>query len=777
MQVIPGGFRLPKKPRTAAWWTLAISVLALGFPATALGAGPGPTEQTASAANRASAAPPRGAHARSVLAVGSGYSSRGGSPLVRVLQRDLETGSYPPGYIDGLFGPRTRHAVVAFQAAHGLQVDGIVGPRTWAALSEPVLILGLGAGDQAGGENVVRSLQRRLVSAGDSPGPIDGRYGGLTEGAVRVFQRAHGLPVTGIAGPRTLALLAKPEPSFRRSNPLPHQPAPSATRSSGSSRPTGSTVAPAPRQRPVSAGRNAPRGSAHRPRSGSLPWMIILGGLALALAVVLVARLLIASLRDAPLGSESRSAVAERAASDAKSAPLEQTGLTTTNGDHEAVARTSGTQIHTNGHRAIASAAGNGNGANSLLSHGQGDDFPETAETAGAFNLGQPLAGHGGVVEAHAANGHADQRGRGTAASNLGRLLEEQGALAEAEAAYRRADELDDSAGAFHLGLLLEGQGGVVEAQAAYGRADERGHGTAASNLGRLLEEQGALAEAEAAYRRADERDDADGAFRLGVLLSRHGALDEAAAAYGRASGRGHNAAAVDLGVLLAERGALAEAEAAFGRADERGDAAAAFNLGVLLAEDGALAEAEAAFRRADERGDAVAAFNLGLLLAEHGALAEAVAAFGRADERGDAVAAFNLGVLLEERGALAEAEAAYRRADERGDADGAFRLGVLLRRHGALDEAAAAYGRASGRGHNAAAVELGVLLAEHEALAEAEAAFRRADERGDSAAAFNLGVLLEERGALAEAEAAYRRAEQRDGGEAANMARSRSSI
>ena len=646
---------------------------------------------------------------RSVLALGSGYSSPGGSPLVRVLQRDLAAGGYPPGPIDGLYGPRTRHAVVAFQAAHGLQVDGVVGPRAWAALSEPVLALGPGAGDQPAGESAVRSLQRRLASDGNSPGPLDGRYGVLTEGAVRRFQRQHGLPGTGIAGPATLALLAGPKPSVRRSIPLPQTPAPPATGSNLRSRPVGSTVAPAPRERPASGAREMPRGSAPRPRSGGVPWMIIVGGLALGLALVLVARLLLASLRHARSRSGGRSALAVRTAGDAKSPTLEPTGLTTTNGDHKAVARTNGNQIHTNGHRAKAGAAGIGNGANSRPPRGQADDPPEPAQTAGAFNLRQLLAGQGGVVKAQAANGHADQRDHdATAASNLGRLLEEQGALAEAEAAYRRADELGDTAGAFHLGLLLEGQGGVVEAQAAYGRADQRGHATAASNLGRLLEEQGALAEAEAAYRRADDRGDADAAFRLAVLFSERGALDQAVAAYRRASDRGHNAAALELGVLLAEHGALAEAEAAF----------------------------------------------------------------RCADERGDAVAAFNLGVLLEERGALAEAEAAYRRADERGDANAAFRLGLLLSGDGALDEAAAAYGRASSRGDDAAAIELGVLLAEHGALAEAEAAFRCADERGDASAAFNLGVLLQERGALAEAEAAYRRAGQRDDGEVAKMAR-----
>jgi hypothetical protein len=58
---------------------------------------------------------------------------------VRALQSALNgflaARGLPPLGVDGMFGPQTRRAVLAFQAAHGLVADGLVGPRTWGALS------------------------------------------------------------------------------------------------------------------------------------------------------------------------------------------------------------------------------------------------------------------------------------------------------------------------------------------------------------------------------------------------------------------------------------------------------------------------------------------------------------------------------------------------------------------------------------------------------------------------------------------------------------------
>jgi peptidoglycan hydrolase-like protein with peptidoglycan-binding domain len=53
---------------------------------------------------------------------------------VRRLQDLLNDQGFPPGPIDGIFGPRTVIAVMSFQETRGLRVDGIAGPETLGAL-------------------------------------------------------------------------------------------------------------------------------------------------------------------------------------------------------------------------------------------------------------------------------------------------------------------------------------------------------------------------------------------------------------------------------------------------------------------------------------------------------------------------------------------------------------------------------------------------------------------------------------------------------------------
>lgn len=54
--------------------------------------------------------------------------------IVKTLQKALKARGFDCGYIDGVFGIKTDKAVRAFQTKLGLRVDGVVGPKTWAAL-------------------------------------------------------------------------------------------------------------------------------------------------------------------------------------------------------------------------------------------------------------------------------------------------------------------------------------------------------------------------------------------------------------------------------------------------------------------------------------------------------------------------------------------------------------------------------------------------------------------------------------------------------------------
>ena len=57
-----------------------------------------------------------------------------GGQFVTILQQRLTSAGYGCGKVDGIFGVKTLEAVKAYQAEHGLVVDGIVGQKTWNKL-------------------------------------------------------------------------------------------------------------------------------------------------------------------------------------------------------------------------------------------------------------------------------------------------------------------------------------------------------------------------------------------------------------------------------------------------------------------------------------------------------------------------------------------------------------------------------------------------------------------------------------------------------------------
>jgi peptidoglycan hydrolase-like protein with peptidoglycan-binding domain len=107
-----------------------------------------------------------------LLGFGAGYRSERGSPAVRGLQVRLRTLGFRPGPVDGLFGPLTEAAVERFQRAHGLDADGVVGPRT----RRPLLRRPPGGSgrDRAGPERPtpVEARPPPLPDTGGAPEPL-----------------------------------------------------------------------------------------------------------------------------------------------------------------------------------------------------------------------------------------------------------------------------------------------------------------------------------------------------------------------------------------------------------------------------------------------------------------------------------------------------------------------------------------------------------------------------------------------------------------------------
>jgi len=440
-----------------------------------------------------------------MLALGSGYSSLDGAAPVRVLQRHLATTGFSPGPIDGRYGPLTEQAVERFQASHALQVDGIAGPLTLTALRNPSIALYPGAGYTGSGSGRVRALQRSLAKAGFSPGPIDGRYGPLTEHAVARFQATHGLGANGIAGPRTFVALG-------HKATLPSRQVGSHQRANRPSRQR--PARPVVSQRPGRV--SAPQKTMPATHATSSP--------PVALVVLLIA--LVVALALAAVWFAHRRRTRRYAAVDAAS-----------NGAVDAA-----TNGASHGDSADAIAAHVNNTTPTPTPTPDQTPTPDPAEPTAddAFSNALLLEARGDQEGAIAAYERADQLGHAAAAANLGVLLEQQGEQTAAEASYRRADRRGDANGAFNLAVLLEERGDHAGALRAYQRADQLGHAAAAANLGVLLEQQGEQTAAEASYRRADQRGDANGAFNLAVLLEERGDHAGALHAYSRAGQLGH---------------------------------------------------------------------------------------------------------------------------------------------------------------------------------------------------------------------------------------------
>ena len=150
--------------------------------------------------------------------------SRGNN--VQIMQKYLNAlasvhPSIPSLATDGIFGPLTERAVIAFQRLFGLNPDGVIGPLTWNAIvtqynnlanpAPPFPGYLLRQGSTGESVRIVQNAINRLAATHSSVPrvTVDGIFGPLTRNSVIAAQRVLGLSPDGIVGPITWHALVR----------------------------------------------------------------------------------------------------------------------------------------------------------------------------------------------------------------------------------------------------------------------------------------------------------------------------------------------------------------------------------------------------------------------------------------------------------------------------------------------------------------------------------------------------------------------------------------
>ncbi len=134
---------------------------------------------------------------------------------VKDLQKVLNaTVAEPKLLVDGVFGAKTKQAVIAYQKKNSLSADGIIGPITWVYIDYAATyqksindLSTLKLGSRSADVTYLQYELSRYFLNDIGSIVINGIFGEETKNTVIDFQKQYNLTVDGIVGNQTWAKL------------------------------------------------------------------------------------------------------------------------------------------------------------------------------------------------------------------------------------------------------------------------------------------------------------------------------------------------------------------------------------------------------------------------------------------------------------------------------------------------------------------------------------------------------------------------------------------
>ena len=133
-------------------------------------------------------------------------------PLVKEVQSRLIDLGYWPGQPDGIVGPTTKAAIMAYELDKGFEQTGIADAALLRVLKGEAALPARSSEPKELAKNsqeLILALQKALTKLGYNTGQADGIIGPLTRKRIRAFERDHKLQVTGRISGRLVEALHK----------------------------------------------------------------------------------------------------------------------------------------------------------------------------------------------------------------------------------------------------------------------------------------------------------------------------------------------------------------------------------------------------------------------------------------------------------------------------------------------------------------------------------------------------------------------------------------